>query len=169
MVSLKGVLKLAQTFYNRAVYAQQEQSQQYAIALAKKMQGLADGGAAATKHLLANPKYRHSPGLSALSQKFPEMSAALQAYNYEYPQITHDALKTALDSVGFYTQKNNAGTGYDPITAVSEEGYTAPSYYVDNLSQLNEKLFEYRPLNKDPLNESVQKQIDKSNKPNSVA
>jgi hypothetical protein len=160
MVSLKGVLKLAQTFHNRAIFAQQEQSQQYANAIIQKMIGLANGGAAATNHLLSIDKYRHSTGLSALKQKFPEVAQRLGSFNHAATEASIQAIGTMLDGMNFYTGKGNAGTGYDPITSVSDGGYTAPSYYVENLLLLTEKLktalqhephSPWQPTDKDPI------------------
>jgi hypothetical protein len=138
---INSLLKLADQYHRRAIVAQQNQNTQYSNSIIKSMIGLANGAAVSVQHLLSNPQYTHSAGLSAIKQKMPEIAQKLSSFN---PTASGEAfiqsLGTILDGLSFYTSKGNGGTGYDPITAVSAGGYTAPAYYVDNLLQLTEKL-----------------------------
>ena len=45
-----------------------------------------------------------------------------------------------LGTVSFYTSSGNAGIGRDALTDLRIGGYTAPSYYVSNLSKLYDTL-----------------------------
>lgn len=159
MSSIKNIIKLAQAFYDRAVYAQQNQSKQYATALAKKMEGLANGGIVATNHLLAFPQYRNSPGLNAMKNNLPQIVTTLNSFNYDsVDDEYYSSLQNMLGALSFFTNKNNTGTGYDPITEVRDQGYTAPSYYINHLSELNKTLDSYRASIPDALNQQVSQQ-----------
>lgn len=158
MVRINEINKLAQSFYDRIVSAQQNQSEQYSNAIVQKMQNLANGCILATNHLLSNPKYKRSAGLLVLKDKMPQILSMLSSFSFKDDNSFYDDLKAVFEAISFYTTPANSGTGYDPITAIRDAGYTAPAYYVNSLFQLFNKLNQYRPNTQDPLNNSIRQQ-----------
>jgi hypothetical protein len=82
----------------------------------------------------------------------------------------YTGLETALEGMSFYTAPGNSGTGHDPITDISEGGYTAPSYYVSSLQNLFDSLKGQRVIeldapqktNQDPIAKSLIQQQNKA-------
>lgn len=174
MADINHLVKLAQAYHRRAVYAQQSQALQYAMSIVYKMVGLANGGIASVKHLLSKNPSSHSPGLSALKERLPDIVRMLNGYT---PSNNDDAflasLGTILDGLSFYTNKGNSGTGYDDETNISDGGYTPPAYYITYLLVLFKKLktaqqknthspWEPTNTNKDPISVSLINQQNKS-------
>lgn len=161
MVADDRISKLANLYHQKAVVSQRNKFAQYANATVSKMKGLADGGVIATNHLLNNPKYHTSPGLSILKQKLPEVSRMLSSFNPNNDNF-YTSLQSALEGMTFYTSPGNAGTGYDPVTAISDSGYTAPAYYVQNIKNLFDTLKGQRVIELDEPQQTIQDPIAKS-------
>lgn len=173
MADINHLVKLSQQYQQLATLAQQNKASQYTDSVIQQMVGLANGGIVATKHLLSLPQYRHSTGLSAMKEKLPQVVQMLNSYGPSSGDAFFSSLGTILDGISFYTSKGNAGTGYDPITAISDQGYTAPAYYVSTLLGLMEKLkasqqqtkqSPWEPMNKDPMAVQLTKQQNESKK-----
>lgn len=111
------------------------------IGTLKQMLSLSNNCIVVTKHLLSFPKYQKSEGLQAIQSQIPNVIKVLQnAINFSSFDGVKEKLNDTLSNISFYTSKGNTGTGYDPITSVREQGYTAPSYYVEMLEKLNSSL-----------------------------
>jgi hypothetical protein len=105
-----------------------------------QMKQYAAGALIATKHLLSKPKYHRSTGLLTLEGQLPILTSLLQETNIGNAQRNLPRIEEVIGGMAFHTSQANTGTGYDPLTAAREEGYSAPSYYIEVLDNLSNKL-----------------------------
>lgn len=173
MANIKHLVKAAEAFHFRAVFAQQSQTATYANALVGQMLGLARGAVVSVNHLLSKPQYQQSESLGTMKGELPKLVSALSSFNYNVSDDNfYNTLDNVIGNLSFYTNKGNTGTGYDPVTSTALEGYTAPDYYVNALQALNTKLKNNRiieldnnaPRGKDPIAVSLTNQQNKSRK-----
>lgn len=169
MANSNRIVKLADSFYGRAIFAQQNQQQEYASALLDKMKGLVRGGIVATNHLLGMEQYKNSVGLKAIQEKFPEIAKQLNNYSIKEDGEVSHTISIILEGLNFYTSSGNTGMGFDPATTASVGGYTAPSYYVKAIKHYNDKLGAIKPTvqktTPDPIAVSLKRQESLENKP----
>jgi hypothetical protein len=148
MANINHLLKQADIFYLHTLYAQDKQLEQYARAIVNEMLGLANGAVVAVRHAQSSTEHKNSPGLSAISERMPQVVRLLRSFGSDSGESFIASLGTLLDGLSFYTSSSNAGTGQDIATTVSSEGYTPPAYYVKNLQDLLGKLkgaMKYKP------------------------
>jgi hypothetical protein len=136
MTNVRYLTNLAEVFCARAITAQQAQSTQFIDTMLSKMAGLAAGAVASVKHLLSMPKYKSSSTLISALDSFQQIQQLLSTVDHADPSFDLDKLSRVLKEISFYSASGNVGTGHDPVMDVQEGGYTAPAYYVDQLSKL---------------------------------
>lgn len=130
---MSTLLKLARNFEQKVAYSTFD-------AVLASMKQFANGAIIATKHLLSKPRYTKSTGLAAINAKMPALVSALQSTNMGNATEMLPKMKNIIEEMSFYTLHANIGTGYDPMTNIREDGYSAPSYYINVLFVLFEKL-----------------------------
>jgi hypothetical protein len=103
-----------------------------------QMVRLAQAAAASTNSLLALPQYQKSPGLTAFNAQLPGLITAIQAIKSE--DDSFNAIDTAIANLSFFTDKSNAGTGYDPATWAKPQTGTAPAALLEQIKKINDHL-----------------------------
>lgn len=92
-----------------------------------------------TARLLTFPKFQKSIGLHAFQQKLPQLLAALNGIRSRNPDDLGE-ISSILESLSFYSDPANVGTGYDPATVSKEQGISGPGLYIKGLMTLLQKL-----------------------------
>lgn len=165
MVDINTLLKTAEAFHFRAVYAQQAQAAQYASFVVRKMQALVSPALASINHLLSIPQYQRSAGLQALKSQLPAVAQKLSSFTSSSGEDFYTELGNMISGLSFFTS-GNVGTGHDPATTAAVGGYTPPSYYVSALTNLFERIKpKEAPVtpSSDTLGPQVQTQIQNQN------
>jgi hypothetical protein len=136
MTDIKQLSKLAESFHAKAITAQKTQKAQFLDTMIKQMAALAAGSVVSVKHLQSIPKYRSSVNLNSVLAIFQQIHDILSNINTNDPFNQLEQLKQLLGTVSFYSSPGNAGTGRDPIMDIQKDGYTPPSYYVNQLTRM---------------------------------
>lgn len=158
MADINTLLKTAEAFHFRAVYAQQAQAAQYASFVIRKMQALVSPALASVNHLLAIPQYQRSDGLQALKSQLPAVAQKLSSFTPSSGEDFYTSLESMISGLDYFTNKANAGTGHDAATIATVGGYTPPSYYVNALTNLFERI-KPRGASEAPSTDSLGPQV----------
>lgn len=140
MSNIKHLTKLAESYHLKAVAQQQQKLDQYFTTVSQNIAELATSLVASVKHLLSKPKYQASINLRTIKDSANRLASLA---NNAVAENADNTLKQYNDLIGgmtFYASSNNAGTGYDPITNIREDGYTEPAYYINNIDTLYRQL-----------------------------
>lgn len=136
MTDIRQLVKLVEQFHAKTITAQKTQKALFVDASVKQMAALAAGSVASVKHLLAIPKYSQSRNLKSVLDLFQQVNSLLHSFNFSDPFPQLEQLKQLLGNISFYSAPSQSGTGRDPIVDLQRDGYTPPSYYVNELTRM---------------------------------
>jgi hypothetical protein len=136
MAQIKHLAAQADYYYFSAIAAFDEQSKKYFDSVVSHIGSYAKSGLASVQNLLANPKHRKSQGLQALRSQLPMLSDLCQRADVNGANRFMDQAEYLLGNMLFFTSKGNIGVGMDNATALKENGFTPPAWYVSNISSM---------------------------------
>jgi hypothetical protein len=140
MTRYNHIEKVANLFYCIAYDEKEAQFAYFFNSLMKRIARLAEGCIASSQHLLSYQQYSNSEGLKNISIQMPKVMNIARAASVDYAKQSADSISNLVGGLTFYTRSSGAGMGKDSLTNQSVDNVTPPSYYVNTINILINKI-----------------------------